>query len=139
MKKTLAVVAVAATMMTAAIPAKANEFPLGPILGGVAGGFIGNQFGRGRGNTIATAMGAVGGLLLGQQLPRPSAPTYGGYQGYAPEPRYRRYHRSHVVTTSCDAYRNPGARAACNRGIAERENQRQLRLEEEAYRAGRGR
>ena len=44
MKKTLAVVAVAATMMTAAIPAKANEFPLGPILGVVAGGFIGNLF-----------------------------------------------------------------------------------------------
>ena len=67
MRKTLAIAAVAATMMTAAIPAKANDFPLGPILGGVAGGFIGNQFGRGTGNTIATAVGAVGGVLLGQQ------------------------------------------------------------------------
>ena len=139
MKKTLAVVAVAATMMTAAIQAKANEFPLGPILGGVAGGFIGNQFGRGRGNTIATAMGAVGGLLLGQQLQRPSAPTYGGYQGYAPEPRYRRYHRSHVVTTSCDAYRNPGARAACNRGVADRNRAYQRAVERQAYSIGRGR
>ena len=87
MRKTLAIAAVAATMMTAAIPAKANDFPLGPILGGVAGGFIGNQFGRGTGNTIATAVGAVGGVLLGQQLQRPIPPTHTHtHGGYIPAP-----------------------------------------------------
>ena len=57
----------------------------------------------------ATALGAVGGLLLGQQLQRPVV-----NQAPAPAP---------VVVTSCDAYQNAGARAACNRGVADRKRE----------------
>ena len=126
MKKTLAMaVVVAASMVTGCQTSLTGQnFPLGPVLGGVAGGFVGNQFGSGSGKAAATALGAVGGLLLGQQLQRPvvnQAPT--------PAP---------VVVTSCDAYQNAGARAACNRGVADRKRVEQRAIENQAYRIGRG-
>ena len=62
MKKSLAIAAVAVTMLSGCqTSTNAQDFPLGPVLGGVAGGFIGNQFGKGTGKTAATALGAVGG------------------------------------------------------------------------------
>ena len=66
MKIKIAAVVVAATIMAGCqTSSNAQNFPLGPVLGGVAGGFVGNQFGSGTGNTVATALGAVGGVLLG--------------------------------------------------------------------------
>ena len=133
MKKSLAIAAVALTMMTGCqTSTSAQDFPLGPVLGGVAGGFIGNQFGKGTGKTAATALGAVGGVLLGQQLQRPVSPrhTHGGSVNQAP---------AHVVVTGCDTYYNPGARAACNRGVADRNREHQRRVERQAYNTGRGR
>ena len=136
MKKTLAIVAVAATMMTAAIPAEANDQWLGPILGGVAGGFVGNQIGKGTGNTIATAVGAVGGLLLGQQLQRrPVNPNVQPTVVYS-QPRQT---RQTVGAASCGQYRNPAARSQCNRGVADRLAAYQRAVERQAYNAGRGR
>ena len=126
MKKTLAVAAVvAASMVTGCQTSSTGQnFPLGPVLGGVAGGFVGNQFGSGSGKAAATALGAVGGMLLGQQLQRPVV-----NQAPAPTP---------VVVTSCDAYQNAGARAACNRGVADRKRAEQRAIENQAYRIGRG-
>ena len=55
MKKSLAIAAVAVTMLSGCqTSTNAQDFPLGPVLGGVAGGFIGNQFGKGTGKTVAT-------------------------------------------------------------------------------------
>ena len=99
----------------------------GALLGGVAGGFVGNQIGGGSGNAAATALGAVLGLVAGQSLIQ-DAPV----QQPAPV-------QSYVGSGSCNQYSNQGARSACNRGVSERENERQRRLEQEAYRAGRGR
>ena len=132
MKKSLAIAAVALTMMTGCqTSTSAQDFPLGPVLGGVAGGFIGNQFGKGTGKTAATALGAVGGILLGQQLQRPVSPRHihGGTWYRAP---------AHVVVNRCDTYYNPGARAACNRGVADRNRARQRRVERQAYDSARG-
>ena len=132
MKKSLAIAVVAATMLTGCqTSAEANDQWIGPILGGVAGGFIGNQFGKGSGKTAATAFGAVSGVLLGQQLQRPVPPrhTHGGYVNQYP---------SHVVVTKCDAYYNPGAKAACNRGVADRNRAHQRAIERQAYDIGRG-
>ena len=132
MKKSLAIAAVAVTMLSGCqTSTNAQDFPLGPVLGGVAGGFIGNQFGKGTGKTAATALGAVGGVLLGQQLQRPVSTehTHGGSVNQAP---------AHVVVTGCDTYYNAGARAACNRGVADRNKAYQRRVENQAYRAGRG-
>jgi outer membrane lipoprotein SlyB len=46
---------------------------LGAIIGGVAGGIIGHQFGAGRGNTAATIGGAVAGGLVGNEVQRSTA------------------------------------------------------------------
>lgn len=41
---------------------------VGTVLGGVAGGIIGNQVGRGDGNTAATIAGAVIGGMVGNRI-----------------------------------------------------------------------
>ena len=79
-------------------------------------------FGFFRTNAAATALGAVLGVIAGQSLSQ-DAPVQQPY----------------MSSGSCSQYTNQGARAACNRGVSERENERQRRLEQEAYRAGRGR
>jgi len=122
--KTTAVVAIVALSGCNAHGGGLSNKTKGAVLGGVAGGFVGNQFGRGSGNAAATALGAVLGVIAGQSLSQDT-----------PTPVQQPY----MSSGSCSQYTNQGARAACNRGVAERENQRQLRLEEEAYRAGRGR
>jgi len=38
------------------------------LLGGAAGGLLGSTFGSGRGQLAATALGAVGGMLLGSSI-----------------------------------------------------------------------
>lgn len=40
----------------------------GTLLGAGAGGVAGNQFGKGKGKTAATAAGVVGGGILGHEL-----------------------------------------------------------------------
>jgi len=129
--KTTAVVAIVVLSGCNAHGGGLSNKTKGAVLGGVAGGFVGNQFGRGSGNAAATALGAVLGVIAGQSLSQ-DAPVQ------QPLPFYQ-MNQPYMSSGSCNQYTNRGARAACNRGIAERENQRQLRLEEEAYRAGRGR
>jgi len=99
----------------------------GAMLGGVAGGFVGNQFGSGSGNAAATALGAVLGVIAGQSLAQDAPVQQPVYQTNSP----------HVISGTCDQYFNQGARAACNRGVSDRERTRQRRLEQEAYRFGR--
>lgn len=40
----------------------------GAVLGGVVGGLLGNQVGGGRGRAVATAAGAIGGVLVGNEM-----------------------------------------------------------------------
>jgi uncharacterized protein YcfJ len=47
----------------------------GAILGGVLGGVLGHQVGGGRGQDVATALGAVGGALVGSNVNRGSGYT----------------------------------------------------------------
>src|SRR5207249_2896806 len=42
----------------------------GAIIGGVVGGVLGHQVGSGRGNDVATALGAVGGVAVGANVDR---------------------------------------------------------------------
>lgn len=46
---------------------------LGAVIGGIAGGIIGHQFGAGGGNTAATIGGAVAGGLVGNQVEKANA------------------------------------------------------------------
>jgi len=43
---------------------------VGAVAGGVLGALAGDQFGGGRGNTLATGAGAIGGAFLGDSLSR---------------------------------------------------------------------
>ena len=45
----------------------------GGIIGGIAGGLLGSQIGGGHGKTAATAIGAIGGALVGSNMDRNSA------------------------------------------------------------------
>lgn len=47
-----------------------NDGTTGLILGGVAGGLLGNSLSYGRSSTLATLLGAGGGALLGQSIDR---------------------------------------------------------------------
>jgi uncharacterized protein YcfJ len=48
----------------------------GAIVGGILGGVVGHQIGSGRGNDVATAIGAVGGAAIGANVNRPGGPAY---------------------------------------------------------------
>ncbi len=54
----------------------------GAILGAVVGGVLGNQVGGGSGRVAATAVGAVGGALLGNTVEERNNPQGGYAQGY---------------------------------------------------------
>ncbi len=45
-----------------------NNYPIGTIIGGVAGGVIGHQVGKGRGNDLATVGGAIIGSIVGHNI-----------------------------------------------------------------------
>lgn len=47
---------------------KGDGSGLGAVGGAVVGGLLGNQVGKGRGNTAATVVGAVGGALAGNEV-----------------------------------------------------------------------
>ena len=48
----------------------------GAIVGGVLGGVLGHQIGSGRGNDIATALGAIGGAAIGANVDRGGRQVY---------------------------------------------------------------
>lgn len=110
-----------------------NNAQMGTVIGGVTGGVVGNQFGKGSGKTAATALGAVIGAMtgnsVGASMDQPRTVIY-----QQPPVTYR----PSVGSGRCAGYANEGARAACNRGVAKREAERQRRLERDAYRRGYG-
>jgi outer membrane lipoprotein SlyB len=50
------------------IETQKGSSPLGMVIGGIAGGVIGNQFGGGSGKTLTTVAGAVAGGAIGNQV-----------------------------------------------------------------------
>jgi outer membrane lipoprotein SlyB len=55
-------------------PAKSSN-GIGPIVGGIAGALIGNQFGHGNGRAVTTVAGAAGGALLGTKVEKDTRAT----------------------------------------------------------------
>ena len=49
-------------------PGGLSKQDAGVAVGAVAGGVIGNQFGKGKGNLVATALGAVVGGIVGSEI-----------------------------------------------------------------------
>jgi surface antigen len=69
MRKSLLLAAFAAALMLAGCEG-ANKQDTGTIVGAIAGGVIGNQFGRGGGRVASTMAGAVIGGILGNEIGR---------------------------------------------------------------------
>ena len=67
MKKVLLVAALAASVALAACETRQDT---GTLVGAVAGGIIGNQFGKGGGRVAATLAGAVVGGVVGNEIGR---------------------------------------------------------------------
>lgn len=55
-------------------PAKSSN-GIGPIVGGIAGALLGNQFGHGNGRAVTTVAGAAGGALLGTKVEKDTRGT----------------------------------------------------------------
>ena len=67
MQKSLLVAALAASMLLAGCETRQDT---GTLVGAVAGGLIGNQFGKGGGRVAATLAGAVVGGIVGNEIGR---------------------------------------------------------------------
>jgi uncharacterized protein YcfJ len=68
----------------------------GVLIGGVAGGILGNQVGGGNGRAAATAIGAVGGALVGDSM------ANNANAGVPPGPIERQVRRCHTVNRSVE-------------------------------------
>jgi len=71
---------------------RSGQNAIGSIVGGAAGGILGHQVGKGRGNTAATIGGAIIGTMLGYQY------IGNGSQNYYQEP-YTTYETRQRCTT----------------------------------------
>jgi len=103
-----------------------NTQTQGALVGGLAGGLLGNTIGKGTGKTVATGVGAVLGSIVGSNLAGGSH-SHGGHN----------HGQRSVGVSQCDHIGNAGARSACERGVSERNRQRQRQAEDYAYQCGR--
>ena len=55
---------------------KGDASGLGAVAGGVTGAVVGNQMGRGRGNTAMTILGAAGGAFAGNEIEKEAKKHY---------------------------------------------------------------
>jgi uncharacterized protein YcfJ len=97
----------------------------GALLGGLTGGLLGNTIGKGSGRTAAILGGAILGTIVGAELA-------GGNRGYG-QPQQRTV----VNVGQCNNIANDGARASCERGVAEKDRAMQRQAEQSAYQCGR--
>jgi len=70
----------------------------GAVMGGVAGGAIGNQIGHGSGRAAATAIGIIGGAMLGNQIEGPGSPNTQTVQRCTTQTGYETRTVGHNVT-----------------------------------------
>ena len=102
-----------------------NPQTQGALIGGLAGGLLGNTIGKGSGKTIATVGGAILGTIVGSNLA-------GGTHVHNQPQR-----RTVMTVGQCNHITNDGARSSCERGVSERDRQRQRQAEQNAYQCGR--
>ena len=137
-KLTVAAILVAGYLTTGcgAHTANANE-GMGAILGGVVGGVVGNQFGKGSGKTAATVVGSMIGVVTGANVGRSMDNKHYPHGPHGTVVPSRPPSGHGHVSNPCDVYSHPGDRAACLRGLEEREAEEKRRREREAYERGR--
>jgi len=102
-----------------------NPQTQGALIGGLTGGLLGSTVGKGSGRMIATGAGAVLGTIVGSNL------AGGTHVNNQPQ------NRPVVTVGQCNHIANDGARASCERGVAERDRAAQRQAEQRAYECGR--
>ena len=104
-----------------------NNQTAGALLGAGAGGLLGNTVGSGSGRTAAiiggTLLGTLAGSSLGADLDNPQTVIVQQPQSY----NY----------SECSHLTNPGIRASCERGAADRNQANQREAEQRAYQCSR--
>ena len=125
-------VALCAFQVHASPQANAEEFNVGSIIGGLFGGVLGSTVGKGSGKLWATGTGAVLGTIVGTNLGKNNRNTHAHSD-------YNQYYnqRANATYSPCARIVNDGARAACERGVAERHQIAQRQAEQRAYECGR--
>ena len=126
-------IALCAFQVHASPQANAEEFNVGSIIGGLFGGVLGRTVGKGSGKLWATGAGAVLGAVVGTNLGQSNQNTH------AHNDHNQSYYRPRANATysPCARIGNDGARAACERGVAERHQIAQRQAEQRAYECGR--
>ena len=114
--------------------ANAEELNAGSVIGGLFGGVLGSTVGKGSGKLWATGAGAVLGTIVGTNLGANNRNTH-ARNDY----EYNQYYnqRASANYSPCARIVNDGARAACERGVAERHQIAQIEAERRAYECGR--
>ena len=136
MKKFLLVgtclIALCAFQVHASPQANAGDFNVGSVVGGLFGGVLGSTVGKGSGKLWATGTGAVLGTIVGTNLGKNNRNTHAHSD-------YNQYYnqRANATYSPCARIVNDGARAACERGVAERHQIAQRQAEQRAYECGR--
>jgi len=109
----------------------------GTVIGGLTGAVVGNQFGKGNGNVAATALGAVIGAIsgnaVGAHMDRPVPAGQTVIVREQPRVVYRDRTPDYNRSRHRCSYYDRGERAACLRGIADRERSEQKARERRAY------
>ena len=125
-------IALCAFQVHASPQANAEEFNVGSIIGGLFGGVLGSTVGKGSGKLWATGTGAVLGTIVGTNLGKNNRNTHAHSD-------YNQYYnqRANATYSPCARIVNDGARAACERGVAERHQIAQRQAEQRAYECGR--
>ena len=125
-------IALCAFQVHASPQANAEELNVGSVIGGLFGGVLGSTVGKGSGKLWATGTGAVLGTIVGTNLGKNNRNTHAHSD-------YNQYYnqRANATYSPCARIVNDGARAACERGVAERHQIAQRQAEQRAYECGR--
>jgi len=130
-------------LLAASPQALADDY-VGTAIGGIAGAVIGSQFGGGSGQLATTAIGAIiGGQVANNLSQRNRDPRFYNADPYGVPPNPYVVQRAYQLPadacagqTQYNGQYNPGAAQAYCRGQQDYLRQRQQQLEQEAYAAG---
>ena len=130
-------IALCAFQVHASPQANAEQFNIGSVIGGLFGGVLGSTVGKGSGKLWATGAGAVLGTIVGTNLGGKRNQNTQAHSDYNQWPLHHDQQAADATYSPCARITNAGARAACERGVAERHQIAQREAERRAYECGR--
>lgn len=110
----------------------------GTLLGAGAGGLLGSQFGSGKGKLVTTAIGTLGGAMIGNNVG--NTLDKANQHSHVPVPKSRPIingTQTQITTFSeCLEFAPGPVRSACERGVQKRIAEKQRRDEDAAFNKG---